>query len=169
MKSRICLKWRKNIYDYSVLGLLLKSSCFSQSFDTPPTRGWARISSGLKPDLPLCTVSLWKLVLALSESQMYIIMREGGRVHLIKMQRKPSGSYKSDQPPHSPIIRTNCKEAALLKFQVIRCHNCEHCRIVCLFVTEEIPVFILGLTPLFGDRRGFMPAQLKTNKQSKLV
>ena len=66
---------------------------------------------------------------------------EGGRVHLIKMQRKPSGSYKSDQPPHSPIIRTNCKEAALLKFQVIRCHNCEHCRIVCLFVTEEIPVY----------------------------
>ena len=48
---------------------------------------------------------------------------EGGRVHLIKMQRKPSGSYKSDQPPHSPIIRTNCKEAALLKFKTMSCHN----------------------------------------------
>ena len=47
-------------------------------FHTPPTHGWARISSGLKPDLPLCPVSLWKRVLALSESQMYNIMREGG-------------------------------------------------------------------------------------------
>ena len=44
-------------------------------------------------------------------------------MHLIKMQRKPSGSYKSDQPPHSPIIRTNCKEAALLKFKTMSCHN----------------------------------------------
>ena len=48
---------------------------------------------------------------------------EGGRVHLIKMQRKPSGSYKSDQPPHSPIIRTNRMEAALLKFKAMSCHN----------------------------------------------
>ena len=64
---------------------------------------------------------------------------EGGRVHLIKMQRKPSGSYKSDQPPHSPIIRTNCKEAAILKFQVIKCHICFVCLcLFVLFVTEEI-------------------------------
>ena len=38
-------------------------------------------------------------------------------------------------------------------------------KVICIYICDSFHLYLIGLTPLLGDRRGFMPPQLKKTKK----